>query len=202
LNLPNCRDIEIWTSFKKGEASALSFIFSDNAEKLFHYGLKFTLDRDLIEDLIQDLFCELMEHRRTLGNTDNILFYLLKSFRRKLMRKLKTEQRTEHTINFEEQAFNVEWSIEHELISNEISRLKNNCLIKALKKLSSRQKEAVYLRFSRELDYKEIANIMDISVEACRNLISNAIKRLKQSISANEKNSVIGFLFVNEKIPH
>jgi len=192
--LSNLSDIEIWSSFKKGEEWALLYIYSNNAEKLYRYGLKFASDSSLIEDSIQDLFSELLTKRRSIGDTNNILYYLFKCFRRKLMRKLQAEKRFEQISSFERQVFDVEWSIEYELISDEISSQRSAFLLKALKKLTPRQKEAVYLRFSRELAYKEIAGIMGISVEACRNLISKAIKRLKQSISTNDKNSVIWFL--------
>jgi RNA polymerase sigma factor (sigma-70 family) len=76
----------------------------------------------------------------------------------------------------------VVWSVEQEIILREISEQKSKILLLALNELTPRQKEAIYLRFTRELDYKEVAGLMDISVEACRNLISRAISILRQKI--------------------
>jgi RNA polymerase sigma factor (sigma-70 family) len=189
-------DAEIWTSYKKGEEWAISFIYSEHAEKLYRYGLKFTSEITVIEDALQDLFAELVKTRRTIGNTDNILFYLLKSFKRKLLRKLQTEKRYERSETSNEYQFDVTWSIEHEIILEEISDHKSKILLMALNELTPRQKEAIYLRFTKELDYKDIAGLMDISVEACRNLISKAITTLKKWISDKGQNPAVFFLMV------
>jgi RNA polymerase sigma factor (sigma-70 family) len=186
-------DNEIWSLFKKGDDLALSKIYTENLEKLYLYGLKISSNYLLIEDAIQDLFSVLIKNREKLGPTDNILFYLLKSFRRELKRKIKRENRKLQNVNKEEQHFNVTFSIEHEIINDEIIRQRNELLSLALKELTPRQKEAVYLRFSRELDYREIAEIMEISKEACRNLISSAIKILKNII--RDKKEIISFFF-------
>jgi len=156
--------------------------YSEHAEKLYRYGLKFTSEIPFVEDALQDLFAELIKNRRRIGNTDNILFYLLKSFKRKLLRKIQTEKRFVSDEELQEYHFEVTWSIEHELILEEVSDQKSKMLLKALNELTPRQKEAIYLRFTKELDYNEVAGLMDISVEACRNLISKAISTLKKWI--------------------
>ena len=48
-----------------------------------------------------------------------------------------------------------------------------------LKILTDRQKEAVYLRFIQELEYEEVANLLDMTAPAVRKLISRAIKRMR-----------------------
>ena len=80
MKFSDLTDIEIWLSFKKGDNSAVSFIYREYFPVLYRYGLKFSADTFLIEDTIQDLFADLIKNRETLGDTDNILFYLLKSF--------------------------------------------------------------------------------------------------------------------------
>jgi len=107
---------------------------------------------------------------------------------------MQTEKRFVSDEELQEYHFEVTWSIEHELILEEISEQKSKMLLKALNKLTPRQKEALYLRFTKELDYKEVAGLMDISVEACRNLISKAISTLKRWIE--EKGGGSAVLFV------
>jgi RNA polymerase sigma factor (sigma-70 family) len=196
MNSTGLADTEIWTSFKKGEDWAISFIYSEHAEKLYRYGLKFTSEIAVIEDSLQDLFAELIKNRKSIGHTDNILFYLLKSFKRKLLRKMQTEKRFVSDEELQDYHFDVTWSIEHELILEEVSEQKSKILLKALNELTPRQKEAVYLRFTRELDYKEVAGLMDISVEGCRNLISKAISTLKKWMEEKGQNLAVFFMFV------
>jgi RNA polymerase sigma factor (sigma-70 family) len=195
MNLSELNDHQIWTSFKKGEEWAVSFIYSEYAEKLYQYGLKFTSEISTIEDALQDLFAELIKKRKRLGYTDNILLYLLKSFKRKLLRKLQSEKRFFRDSEMESYYFEVCWSVEHELILEELSQQKARLLLKALKELTPRQKEAIYLRFTKEMDYNAIAEMMDISIEGARNLISKAISTIKRKY-IHEKNhdSLVLFL--------
>lgn len=183
MKFSDSTDMELWLSFKRGDNSAVSFIYREYFPVLYRYGLKFSVDTFLIEDTIQDLFTELIKNRETLGDTDNILFYLLKSFRRKLVRKMENANRYDFTGEMtDEYPFEVVWSAEQELIVEEESKQRSSLLLKALSELTPRQKEAVYLRFTKELDYAVIAEIMDISIEACRNLISKAISNMKKQI--------------------
>ena len=187
MKFSDLTDIEIWLSFKKGDNSAVSFIYLEYFPVLYRYGLKFSADTFLIEDTIQDLFADLIKNRETLGDTDNILFYLLKSFRRKLLRKMKKENRYDLTGEMtDDYPFEVVWSVEHELIAGEESDLRSSFLLKALKELTPRQKEAVYLHFTKELDYTVISEIMNISIEACRNLISKAISNIRKQINKKD----------------
>ncbi len=196
MNLSGLTDNEIWTSFKNGDSKALSFIYAENSVLLYRYGLKVTSETFIIEDTIQDLFSDLIKNRKNLGFTDNINFYLLKAFRRKLIRRLQKEKRLECSDSFDWYKFDIVWSAEHNIIAEETARQKTELLLNALKFLTPRQKEAIYLRFTREMDYNSIAGIMEISEEACRNLISKAIKRLKKSISMNGQNLMVLFQLI------
>ncbi len=196
MNSTGLTETEIWASFKKGEEWAISFIYAEHAEKLYRYGLKFTSDISFIEDALQDLFAELIKNRKNIGDTDNILFYLLKSYKRKLLRKMQTEKRFMSDEELQEYQFEVIWSVEHELILKEVSEQKSKMLLKALNELTPRQKEAIYLRFTRELDYNEVAGLMDISVEACRNLICKAISILKKWIEEKGGGPAVFFALI------
>jgi RNA polymerase sigma factor (sigma-70 family) len=194
--LPGLSDFEIWSLFKKGDEPALSFIYTRHAEMLYRYGMKFTADGLLVEDTIQDLFTDLIRNRKTLGDTDNIQYYLLKSYKRNLFRKLQKAKKIIPEDNPETYSFEVTWSVEHDIIIDETASQKSKLLLKALDSLTPRQKEALYLRFTKELDYTEVAGLMDISVEACRNLISKAISTLKKWISEKGHGPTLFFVMV------
>lgn len=194
-------DIEKWTAFKNGEERAISLIYTEQVEKLYHYGLKFTSESAIIEGSIQDIFADLIKNRKTIGHTDNITFYLMKSFKRKLLRKIATKNMYVSDDQIPEYEFNVIWSIEHDIILKEVSEQKITLLKDALKQLTSRQKEAIYLRYTKEMNYKEVSEIMGISVEACRNLISNAITSLKEWFSDKAIGHTLFFMLFAEKRP-
>ncbi len=176
-------DSQLWNSFKKGDNKALAEIYSANSRKLYWYGLSFTKNNLLIEDAIQDLFSELIASRQRLSSTNNIQFYLIKSFKRVLQRKINQERRFFLSDKQISHDFELIHSIEYFIVKEEKHNQQLRSLYEAIKMLTSRQKEAIYLKFSENLDYEEIAEIMDMTVESCRNLIYKAIKSLKKSLS-------------------
>ena len=194
MKISDLKDKDVWSLFRKGEPGAFSFIYSTYSPALYRYGLKITTHKALVEDALQDIFTELFKNRKKLGPTDNILFYLLKSYKRKLLRRIEAESRYSMQEDQDEYRFEVTWSVEHDLILEEITQRKRELLKEALEKLSPRQREAIYLRFSKELDYASVAGIMNISVEACRNLISKAIRMMKQWVDETGQNPLVLFL--------
>ena len=185
MNPTGLTDYEIWSLFKKGDNQAFSQIYNDHSVRLFQYGLKFTSDYTLVEDVIHDLFSSLCRNRKSLGDTDNIYFYLLKSMKRELIRKIQKAGRMDHVENPEGLDFNISWSVEQQIIQDETASQKAVLLSRALERLTPRQKEALYMRFSMELGYNQISEMMEISVEACRNLIHGALKSLKELVKSN-----------------
>jgi RNA polymerase sigma factor (sigma-70 family) len=175
-------DIEKWNLFRKGSDDALSIIYSENARALYQYGLKLTRDQIIIEDCIHDMFLDLIRNRKTIGNTDNIRFYLFLSLRRKLLKKIGYEKRYSDTGS-DELPFEICYSVEQDLISREQQEKTLNNLKIALERLTPRQKEVIYLRYTKKLDYPEISRIMDMGIEATRNLVCRAIRSLKEMMN-------------------
>ena len=187
------KDTILWERFKNGNVEAFSVIYHQFFQILYQYGFRFTQNQELIEDAVQDLFVDLFRNRSTIGTTDNIKLFLLKSFRRKLLRHLKKESRYTEEIA-SEISFGIHLSPEDNLIVDETEQLKWIRFNKALEKLSHRQREAIYLRFKKELSYEEVAEILGMSVEACRNLICRAIKSIRHLLG--EETLSIAMFFI------
>lgn len=174
-----------WDKYKKGDDNMFAAIYNAYSGKLYKYGLRFTSNHSVIEDSIHDLFYELYKNRKTVGQTDNIFRYLMTCFRRKLFRHLNREKRYDLNNPIEDYKFEVRFSIENEIVNDENSDHKTRIFDKALLNISPRQKEAIYLKFTNELKYEEVAEIMDMSLESCRNLVYRAIKAMKEAINGN-----------------
>ena len=108
-------DKEIWNDFRKGKNYALSHIYHQHVQSLFRYGKKFSSDDELIKDTIQDLFFDLIRTRENLGKTDNICFYLMRAFRRKLVKNLKNKFPQNFSEDFELTP-EIIYSAEHDFI--------------------------------------------------------------------------------------
>lgn len=174
----------VWDEFRKGSKMALETIYEDNYASLYHYGLKFTQDNDLIKDLIHELFIELIDSGSRLSRTDNIRYYLLKSLRNKLLKQLSEKSKFTHKLT-ESAGFNLVDSIESQLIKNEVEEQLRNQVTTAIKKLSVKQQEIIYLRFYSDISYQEIAALFDVNIQTVRNLMSRAINSLKDDLQNN-----------------
>ena len=184
-------DSEIWQRFKKGDETAFSYIFDTYHIPLFEYGQRFTADEHLVRDSIQDLFFELAQKKQKLSQTDNILFYLLKSLRLKIfnnLRKIKVinseiqpDQVNEFRLNYSTE---VDW---------EEKELKLDRLAEAINQLPPRQKETIYLKFYKNLSNAEVAEIMQLNYQSVSNNIQKAIQKLKSTLES-DSGSVILFL--------
>jgi RNA polymerase sigma factor (sigma-70 family) len=174
----------IWIAFKQGNRSAFDHIFLKYSRLLYAYGVRFTKDKQLIEDCIQDMFVELWHRRENVSETTSIKFYLLKSLRRRIVRSLSqskaAEKRSWEYINDED---NVDFSCELIWISEEMDLARKKQLQDAVAQLSTRQKEAVYLRYYEMMSYEAIALVMEITVASAYTLIGRAIADLRKFVS-------------------
>lgn len=191
-------DKEIWDDFREGKSYALSHIYYKNIQILYSYGKKISDDDNLIKDTIQDLFFDLIRTRNNLGETDNIKFYLMCAFKRKLISNFK---KNNSRLLFDEK---MEWlstridSVENDIVEKE-NQLQNEELIKkALGELSPKQREILYYRYTCEFEYEEICKIMSIKYDSARKQVFRAIKVLKEILS--QSNTVTLFLLFTVRI--
>ena len=173
----------LWSAFKEGDEEAYARIYEDHFDALYDYCEKITRKSDLIEDCIHDLFISLWKNKENLVVPQSIRAYLLSAIRRIIFRKIKKERKYTHLTNFcffEEALF--ESSREDKIINKQIKAYNHQSLIKALKQLTNRQKEAIHLRFYHNLDYADVASVMNITLEAVYNHISKGIGKLKETL--------------------
>ena len=186
-------DREVWTRLRNGYKDALNYIYERHAKTLYQYGYKFTTDHKQIEDSIQDVFLTLWEKRQTLGETDRIKPYLLVTFRRRLIRAL-ADNNIIIDRNFEIENYNFGLAVnpEHQLIKREAETSQVEQIANHLSKLPKKKREVIYLRYYCELEYDEIAAVMNISYQSARNLMYKALKALKSHFT-----STIFLLFIS-----
>ncbi len=186
-------DKYIWEEFKNGEEHALSYIYYQNIDFLAFVGKRFTKDENLVIDCIQDLFYELIRKKRSLGETDNIRAYLLKSLRRKLIREIQKKQKQEEQISEIDISPNVVFSVEEKLIEEEENSQKTTILKKAMGELNDKQREILYYRFNCGFNYRQISEIMSITNDSARQLVSRAVSSLKSYL--DDCNPILLFIF-------
>ena len=185
---------ELWSQLKAGDKNALEKIYRTHVDLLFKYGCRFSTNTQLVEDCVQDLFMEIWRNRKGLSQTDSIKRYLLASIRRKIIKHLEKGKKLVSTEDHDP-SFELEIAIEERLINAETKVAMSQQLKRAFDSLSKRQKEAVYLKYYAGLDYEDIENVMDIGYQSLRNLVSNALKKMKQNVGALEVIILMEYFF-------
>ena len=159
-----------------GDRLAYEQFYKDYFRIFYNYGRKFTSDTLLIEDSIQEVFLDIWRKRGRLSTVASPHAYFLTSFRYTLVRKIEQAAKTIQTNDFDE-------SFSFMLEPAEYCREDGKKLQTALRFLTSRQKEAVFLRFYEELPYEEVAAVMNITVKACYKIIARSLASLKENLS-------------------
>lgn len=163
----------------EGNIEAYSGLYKEYYKKFYNYGKKFTDNKELIEDSIQEVFLDLWNRKEKLSHVESPNYYLYSSFRYTLLKKIK--QRDKIVLGEaenDEHAF----SAESIIIDKELNEEMRGKLNEAIKSLTGRQVEAVFLRFYEGLSYPEVAAMLNISVKATYKIVARSISALKEKI--------------------
>ena len=147
-------------SFQAGNMAAFSELYDSHINILFNYGLKLTIDKELLKDCIHDIFVKL---------------YVKKD---KLCDELRKRMYMSDTAVEE---INVVSSTDVEDDYMEEEKTRNNLLLvnNLMDQLSPRQREALTLYYIEEKKYEDICEIMDMNYQSVRNLMHRGLTKLR-----------------------
>lgn len=165
-------DFLLWQQFVLGDRTAFDAIIKMHYERLYSFGLKFSKDKEFLKDMVHDTFVALWKNRQLLQIDKNPKFYLFTIFRNLIFKEIRTLRNYED-VNLD--ILSVE-SVETFLIQKE-DEAKIHTLIQ---KIPIRHQEALHLRFFEEMNYEQIATLMQINKQSVSNLIYSGLKMLKK----------------------
>lgn len=175
-----------WKAFKNGDTAAFSHLYQQYSAGLYNYGAKFSKDKDLIKDCIQELFVQIWASRNSIGDPDHIKNYLYKSFRNLILKNVSQRQKNQDFDETEDYEFNVSLNIEETLINDERRKQISEQLQLTISGLTARQREAIFLKFYEHLSYEEIAEIMGITVKASYKIMARSLNFLRDNLSKDD----------------
>jgi len=176
-NLP---EEELWLALAAGEEYALEALFKKHHAIMYRLGMKWCNDRDLVLDSIQDLFENLWQQRTKLAKVKWVKAYMLKMFRRLLMRKIK-KSRKNIAQPLSDTLWVPEFTEEDFIIEAETKSNVAKVVSLALNELSERERQVLYMRFYLEMDYDEIAQYLNLNYQVIMNYTSRAFRKLRDN---------------------
>jgi len=172
-------EIAIWKKVKDGNQIAYTTLYNRYTEFLYNYGLRITRLHHLVEDTIQETFSILWKDREKIEITSSFKAYLLITFRRSLVKKIKNSYTNTELDDNNTEGLSEE-SVESQIITLESAKSDKKLIEYKLSYLSPRQREAIFLKYFKEMKSTEIAKLMNIDVKGVYKLISKGLIRMRK----------------------
>lgn len=163
-----------------GEVSALEYLFHQYYDDLCRYTVVFVKDIDIAENIIQDLFVYIWEHRETIEIHLSFESYLYQAARYKALNYKRDNSRKADKISFltKQNVDKVSVGADAAIELRELNVIINE----AITLLPERCQQIFKLSRSEELSYREIAELMNISISTVDNQVNTALKKIKTHV--------------------
>jgi len=169
-------DIFILNSLKKGDKKVFEKLYSSYYQKLCSFLLSYCQDRDIIEDVVQDVFLNLWDKRRKINIQTSLNAFLYKSVYNKLMDKYRhLRLKNEMLSSYYHTAVMLAVEKENDRPNKDI-RLLHQCM----EGLPEKCKKVFMRGKVRGLNYNEISEELGISVKTVEGHVARAYRLLKE----------------------
>lgn len=178
----------IWEKIRTGDESALAALYDQYYIRLMNFGLKYTLDKELINQCISNILLHFWTKRRQLPPVTRLTGYLQTFLKRELFKEMKNREMRTHAIEFfpaEQEAPSYEYILGQLEEDRELWEALTACI---KNHLSTRQAELIRLRFFEDLSYEEIAQRCGITKRTAYNLVFNALSTIRKVMYKDGKN--------------
>jgi RNA polymerase sigma-70 factor (family 1) len=178
---------------EKDDETAFQHLFELFVPGISRFTLSILKNRELSEEVVSDVFFKIWIHRIRMAEIENFKAYLYASARNIALNYLDKQKR-QMAISLEDITLPLpidEICPESELITKEL----REAIGRAIEHLPGRCKLIYSLAKIEQLKYKEIAQILDISVKTIDHQLTIAVKKIGDEIQfyLNEQNSTDKF---------
>ncbi|PMD94405.1 RNA polymerase subunit sigma-24 [Siphonobacter sp. BAB-5405] len=190
-------ELYLWRKFITGDPLAFQELIVSNYRSLVQYGTRFCRDQPFIEDVIQDLFIYLWEHKQDLSDTPaNVRNYLFKAFRNRILFELKQQHRFTELPETDDEGSELYVPCVQDMLLHLDSDTEVKQQISGLMaQLPERQREALFLKYYQDCEIQEIADIMGINRQSVSNHLQKAMTFLRHHWKRSFVTSLITSIF-------
>ncbi|SMC37558.1 RNA polymerase sigma-70 factor [Pedobacter africanus] len=169
------------TSLKKGEAQAMEQIYKDHWADVFDSACRRVRDKDVAQDITQEIFISLWTNRQRLAIKGSLRSYLQAAVKYKVINYFKSaivKDKYQEDMFFLAEG-QMELSAENKLMVKDM----NKEIDEALQALPEKMRQIFRMSRMQEKTIREIAAELGLSVQTVKNQISAALKMLKERLS-------------------
>jgi RNA polymerase sigma-70 factor (family 1) len=203
--MENCQDIPgsaqflILNKIAGGDQHAFRQVFYCYHKRLVHFASSLVKTREAAEEIVGDVFIKVWKNRAGLGHIQNLKIYLYTATKNTALNYLSKKALENITDSFD----NLDISLQETAISPEqimITAEMNKKICDAVNSLPPRCKMIFKLVREDGLRYKEVAEILHISVNTIETQMTLAIKRIAEAIRRDFEDFPAFFRLPSKKI--
>lgn len=172
---------------------AYSKIFNTYWDSLCQHTYKRVKDMDAVEDILQELFVQLWERRKTLDKDMDLQKYLFGAARYKVFDYFHRSQK--HAVLFESLSENLHQFVQDNPDNLETYLALERIVDEELAKMSANMREVVLLRW-QAYPISKIAAKLNLSEQTVKNNIHEANKRIRKKVLEAGDNLDVAFMLV------
>ncbi len=168
-------DEQLMTEVKLGNLDSLSPLFEKHHVKLYNFFVGMTRDRDISEDLTQNVFRRILTYRESYNENWQFRTWMYQIARNVCANHYNNQKLLITDFEDVEAIAHVNNFADEELENENKKRI----LHEALSKLTIEQREIIELSRFQKMKYKEIATITGNSIPAIKVKVHRAINKLR-----------------------
>jgi RNA polymerase sigma factor (sigma-70 family) len=167
-------DNKLMEDVKEGKVEKMAVLFEKHHVPLFNFFMRLTGNRNISEDLVQDVFMRMLKYRSTYQGRSKFTLWMYQIGRNAHIDYLRKKK--------EELPLDEQWSDPVTQEASPEEKLEGGqdvqLLRQALAKLPLKKREVLILSRYQNLKYKEIAELMDCHIGTVKAHVHRAIKEL------------------------
>ncbi len=173
-----------WQRFlQTDDEKAFEHIYSQCVSQLYAYGMGLGFVSDTCKDAMQDVFFKLYTSKQQLTHIENLQFYLFRSMRNRLL-DIKKKHDSFHSLDYREIVFATEITVLDHLVNEEERNFIKQRVEALLSTLTARQREVIYLRYMQNMEYNDIANLLNMAPQSVRQLVHRGLTSIREATSS------------------
>lgn len=187
------KDEVLFAQLRSNDSKAFELLFKRHYKPLCRRVNTMLNDEEATEDVVQQLFIKIWESRDTLQTPDSVAAYLFTAARNRALNYIKSQSRKSSNevplTNLHDEADN---RTEEQMDANELQK----ALYAAIDALPEKRREVFVLSRFEGKSYKEIAEIMQISVKTVEAQMGKALSTLREFVKKNHNHPILIALFM------
>lgn len=173
------KEVQLCESIRQGDKNSFEYVFRTYYGNLCQYASQILTDKDASEEVVQELFYQLWQKRAAFQVTTSLKSYLFRAVHNSCLNYIKHHKIKETYVQHYQQensgiAVNQHQAIELKELQSRISR--------AVEMLPPERRKVFMMIRYEERKYKEVAELLGISVKTVENQMGKAMQSLRVAL--------------------